>query len=83
MQGQKAHDRWLLARELLECKLAGGRKHSKLPALIDLVLARPLVSASLIAAELGITPRAAQDLVAELSLREVTGRGRYRAWAVL
>ena len=59
------------------------RKHSKLPALVDLVLARPLVSAGMIAAELGITPRAAQDLVAALGLREITGRGRYRAWGIL
>src|SRR5829696_1465766 len=67
-QGIKDHDRWLLARRLLERKLAGRRKHSKLPALIDLVLARPLVSAGMIAAELGMTPRAAQDLVAALGL---------------
>src|SRR3954451_6714394 len=77
------HDRWRLAREVLERKLSGRRKHSKLPALIDLVLARPLVSAGLIGAELGISARAAQDLVAALGLREITGRGRYRAWGVV
>ena len=82
-QGLKDHDRWRLARGLLERKLSGRRKHSKLPALIDLVLARPLVSAGMIAAELNITARAAQDLVAALGLRELTGRGRYRAWGVL
>src|SRR4051794_1521218 len=82
-QGIKDHDRWLLARRLLERKLSGRRKHSKLPALIDLVLARPLVPAGMIAEELGITTRAAQDLVAELGIREMTGRGRYRAWGVL
>lgn len=82
-QGLKDHDRWLLARGLLARKLTGRRKHSKLPALVDLVLARPLVSASLIAAELRVTPRAAQELVAELGLWEMTGRGRYRAWGVL
>src|SRR4051794_25747597 len=82
-QGIKDHDRWLLARRLLERKLAGRRKHSKLPALIDLVLAWPLVSAGMIAAELGVTPRAAQDLIAALGIREMTGRGRYRAWGVL
>jgi hypothetical protein len=69
-QGQKDHDRWRLARGSLERKLSGCRKHSKLPALIDLVLARPLVSAGMIAAELGVTARAAQDLVAALGLRE-------------
>src|SRR3954470_8347542 len=82
-QGIKDHDRWRLARGLLERKLSGRRKHSKLPALIDLVLARPLVSAGMITAELGITPRAAQDLIAALGLREITGRGRYRAWSIL
>lgn len=82
-QGLKDHDRWLLARGLLLRKLAGRRKHSKLPRLIELVLARPLVSAGMIAAELAVTPRAAQDLVAELGLREMTGRGRYRAWGLL
>jgi len=82
-QGIKDHDRWRLARGLLERKLSGRRKHSKLPALIDLVLARPLVSAGMIAAELGVTARAAQDLVAALGIREMTGRGRYRAWGVV
>ncbi len=55
-QGLKDHDRWRLARGLLERKLAGRRKHSKLPALIDLVLARPLVSAGMIAASLTSRP---------------------------
>jgi len=47
------------------------------------ILARPIASAGMIAAELGVTPRAAQDMVAELGLREMTGRGRYRAWGIL
>ena len=81
--GRKDHDRWLMTRNLLARKLAGRRATSKLPALLDYVLARPIVSAGMIAAELGITPRAAQNLVAELGLREATGRGRYRAWGVL
>ncbi len=40
-------------------------------------------SAGLIAGELKVTPLAAQDLVAELDLRKMTGRGRYRAWGIL
>jgi len=51
--------------------------------LIEYVISRPLVSAGMIAEALGVTPRAAQTLVAELGLREATGRGRYRAWGVL
>src|SRR6202048_2506757 len=81
--GLKDHDRWLTARTLLARKLNGRRSTSRLPALLDYVLSRPLVSAGMIAEELKITPRAAQHLVAELGLREATGRGRYRAWGIL
>ena len=81
--GIKDHDRWLMARNLLARKLDGRRATSKLPALLDYVLTRPIVSAGMIAAELKITPRAAQNLVAEFGLREATGRGRYRAWGIL
>jgi hypothetical protein len=81
--GLKDHDRWLNQRTLLTRKLVGRRTTSKLPALLDYMLARPIASAGMIAAELKITPRAAQDLVAELGLREATGRGRYRAWGIL
>ncbi|WP_374120435.1 helix-turn-helix domain-containing protein [Mesorhizobium onobrychidis] len=42
------------------------------------MLARPGLSA-----ELKISQRAALDLVAELAVREVTGRGRYRAWGIV
>jgi hypothetical protein len=81
--GMKDHDRWLLARRQLERKLEGRRRNSHMGALIDLVLAKPIASAGMIAKELGVTPRAAQNLVAELGLREATGRGRYRAWGIL
>ena len=81
--GFKEHDRLLLARQMLERRLTGRRASSKLPGLIELVLARPLVSAGMIAAELNITPRAALRLVEELNLRELTGRGRFRAWGIV
>ncbi|MBC9883894.1 DUF1612 and helix-turn-helix domain-containing protein [Bradyrhizobium sp. INPA01-394B] len=82
-EGLKQHDRWLLARTLLIRKLDGRRSTSRLPELIEYVISRPLVSAGMIAKVLDITPRAAQNLVAELGLREATGRARYRAWGVL
>ena len=82
-RGMKEHDRWLLARRQLDRRLVGRRSNSSLPALADLVVARPILSAGLIARELKVTPRAAQDLVAVLDLREMTGRGRYRAWGIL
>jgi hypothetical protein len=81
--GMKDHDRWLLARRQLERKLVGRRRNSHVGALIDLVLAHPIASAGMIAKGLGVTPRAAQNLVAELGLREATGRGRYRAWGIV
>jgi hypothetical protein len=81
--GRKDHDRWLTARNLLARKLEGRRSTSHLPAFIDYVMSRPLVSAAMIADDLGVTTRAAHNLVAELGLREVTGRGSYRAWGIL
>lgn len=83
VKGLEDHDRWILARRLLERKLVDRRSTSKLPALIDYVMSRPIVSAGMIAKELSVTPRAAQDLVVELGLREATGKRRYRAWGVL
>ena len=82
-EGLKQHDRWRLAHATLTRKLDGRRTTSHLPELIALVISRPLVSAGMIARAIGVTPRAAQNLVAALGLREATGRGRYRAWCVL
>ena len=56
-------------------------------AIIDLkehdLLSRPLVTSTMIERELKVSMKSALNLVAELGLREVTGRRRYRAWAVL
>lgn len=81
--GLKELDRLALAKAQMERRLRNRRKNSSLPALIELVLTRPVVSAGLIAAELKVSQRAALDLVAELGIREVTGRERYRAWGVV
>jgi hypothetical protein len=81
--GLKELDRLAMARTQMERRLKNRRSNSSLPALIELVLARPMVSTGLVASELGITQRAALDLLAELGLREMTGRGRFRAWGVI
>lgn len=81
--GLKEHDRLALARQMMERRLAGRRTSSRLPELIDLVIARPLVSAGMIAKSLEMKPQSALRIVGELGLREMTGRGRYRAWGVL
>jgi hypothetical protein len=67
----------------MERRLVDRRTSSKLPQLIDLVLSRPLVSAGMIVKAVGVTPQAAVRIVDELGLREMTGRGRFRAWGVL
>jgi hypothetical protein len=81
--GLKEHDRLALARALMERKLEGRRTSSKLPELVELVTAKPLVSAKMVAKTLEVTPQAARRIVLELGLREMTGRGRFRAWGVL
>ncbi|KIQ05484.1 hypothetical protein RU07_01115 [Agrobacterium tumefaciens] len=81
--GLKEHDRLALARALFERKLEGRRTSSKLPELVDLVMAKPLVSAKMVAKTLEVTPQAARRIVLELGLREMTGRGRFRAWGIL
>ncbi|CUX68490.1 conserved hypothetical protein [Agrobacterium genomosp. 5 str. CFBP 6626] len=80
--GMKEHNRLALARTLMERKLEGRRTSSKLPELVDLVMAKPLVSAAMVAKTLEVTPQAARRIVLELGLREMTGRGRFRAWGV-
>ncbi|AYM60888.1 hypothetical protein At1D132_48810 (plasmid) [Agrobacterium fabrum] len=81
--GMKEHDRLALARKMMERKLEGRRTSSKLPELVGLVMAKPLVSAGMVAKTLDVTPQAARRIVLELGLREMTGRGRFRAWGIV
>jgi len=81
--GMKEHDRLTLARTMFERKLDGRRASSKLPGLVELVMAKPFVSAGMVAKALEVTPQAARRIVLELGLREMTGRGRFRAWGVI
>ncbi len=81
--GMKEHDRLTLAKTMMDRKLEGRRTSSKLPELVELVMAKPLVSAGMVAKTLDVTPQAARRIVLELGLREMTGRGRFRAWGVI
>ncbi len=81
--GIKEHDRLTLAKTMMDRKLEGRRTSSKLPELVELVMEKPLVSANMVAKTLEVTPQAARRIVLELGLREMTGRGRFRAWGVL
>ncbi|MCJ9719867.1 DUF1612 and helix-turn-helix domain-containing protein [Agrobacterium sp. SHOUNA12C] len=81
--GMKEHDRLTLAKTMMDRKLDGRRASSKLPELVELVMAKPLVSAGMVAKTLEVTPQAARRIVLELGLREMTGRGRFRAWGIV
>jgi len=81
--GMKEHDRLTLAKTMMDRKLEGRRTSSKLPELVELVMAKPLVSAGMVAKTLKVTPQATRRIVLELGLREMTGRGRFRAWGIL
>ncbi|WEZ85403.1 RHE_PE00001 family protein (plasmid) [Rhizobium sp. 32-5/1] len=81
--GLKEHDRLTLARQTMERRLIGRRTSSKLPEMIELVMSRPMVSTGMIVKAVGVTPQAAVRIVGELGLREMTGRGRFRAWGIL
>ncbi len=79
--GMKEHDRLTLAKTMMDRKLEGRRTSSKLPELVELVMAKPLVSAKMVAKTLEVTPQAARRIVLELGLRddregEVSGVGR-------
>lgn len=71
------------ARGQMERKLSGRRTSSSLPTVIELILSRPMVSAGMVAKAAKVTQRGALNLIAETSVRELTGRGRYRAWGIL
>ncbi|MBN9237379.1 hypothetical protein QFZ88_005687 [Mesorhizobium sp. YL-MeA3-2017] len=81
--GLKEHDRLVLASERMERHLRGRRANSKLPALMDLVLSRPIVSTNMVQAALKVSRQGALDLISVLGLRELTGRGSYRAWGIV
>ncbi|TBF23439.1 DUF1612 domain-containing protein (plasmid) [Rhizobium leguminosarum] len=81
--GLKEHDRLTLAKTMMDRKLDGRRTSSKLPELVELVMAKPLVSAGMVVKALEVTPQAARRIVLELGLRELTGRGRFRAWGIV
>jgi hypothetical protein len=81
--GLKEIDRLSLARTQMELRFRGRRSNSSLPQLADFILSRPMVSAAMIARELGVTQRGALNLINEIGIREITGRGRYRAWGII
>jgi hypothetical protein len=82
--GHRELDRLSLAQERLSLKRKGRRSTSRLPDLVNLVLSRPLISIPFSARELQVSPQAIEGMLKELRVpRELTGRGRYRAWGIV
>jgi hypothetical protein len=83
LAGLKEHDPLVLAKNQMERRLKQRRASSKLADLVELVLSRPIVSTGMIQDGLRVSKQGALNLVGELSLREMTGRGRFRAWGLI
>jgi hypothetical protein len=81
--GLKEHDRLVMAKSQMERRLKQRRTSSKLADLVEFVLSRPIVSTGMIQEVLKVSKQGALNLVGELSLREMTGRGRFRAWGIV
>ncbi|MES0884848.1 RHE_PE00001 family protein [Roseibium sp. SCP14] len=74
------------AREHMLRQCQNCRRNSKLPQLVDLFIAHPFVSIPLARKKLKVTAAAVDRMLEQLGSalpRELTGRGRYRAWGVL
>ena len=83
-QSIKDLDTLTLAAEMLRSKLKGRRRNSRLPALVDLLLSRPLVSVPMAAKALRCSNQAVEAMLPMLGSipREMTGRSRYRVWGI-
>jgi hypothetical protein len=78
--------RLTLVREVMARRCEGRRVNSKLPQLVDLFTASPLVTVQMATEKLKVTQQAVEVMLKELgpSLpRELTGRKRYRAWGIV
>lgn len=83
--GQEELKRLSLAHQVLGQVARAKHVDSRLPALIDMVLSRPLISAEIAQRELKLTSTGFRRLLKQLgsSVKELTGRRRYQVWGIL
>lgn len=81
----KELDKLVLAEQLLQARLKGRRKSSRLPRLVELLLEKPVISVPMAAKLLKVSNQAASAMLKELGSipRELSGRGRYRVWGIV
>jgi len=68
--------------ERLQERTENIRAGSKTKAFIDYAIATPVVTTTNAAAALNISPAGVLKILKTLQLREITGRSRYRVWAI-
>ncbi len=73
------------AHERMRLKIKDAPKNSRLPALADLMVAKPIVSIPLACKELRISKQALRVMIPRLGStpREITERCRYQCWSVV
>lgn len=83
-ESSKELDQLIVSERLLRQHLAGRRRSSKLPAAVDLLLSRPLITVRMLAKHARVTKQAAVRMIAALGStpRLITDRARYRCWAL-
>jgi hypothetical protein len=84
-QAAKELDKLAMAERLLQAPLRGRRKNSRLPQLVALLLARPVISVPMAAKALKVSNQAVDAMMKALGSvpRELSGRGRYRVWGII
>ena len=81
--GLRDLDRLMQAKLRFERRLRNRRASSSLPIVLELALSRPIITAAMVAKAAKVSQRGALNLITELGIREITGRGRYRAWGII
>lgn len=84
VRSSKQMNSLILARDGMLVRIAERRSHSRLPALLDLFISRPLVSIPMAAKMLDCSTQAVQKMLPHLgsSPTLMTERGRFRFWRV-
>ena len=74
----------ILAQNLLNAKVLGKQKNSRLALLIELLVANPVVALKMVQKELRVSHEGASKMMSSLGsvVREMSGRKRYRVWGI-